>query len=346
MEPLEADRRYVKTLTERYPALQAFLQPLEPFFEFYPRFQTRLYAALSQTDGSLEASLRDLESQGILPGLDPDNFDHLITLWSSRLFEVYLDSIGFSPPPETRLGSWLPAPTEDLSSFRERCEFVDSRYGTLDHWESVLQKSCPEVFLSPFLRESQREGADIACGWGRGTFSLLGRSDFLKLHCCDHSRESLELLEVLAAREDWSDRIETHPCVITELPLADSAVGFMVGFDIFELMPTGPLQKLLDEVIRVCRPDAVLYFKITLNAYRPTLGQVQNFTPRKVKSLFEGRKVDGKSMVLLFHDRRVPEHFTFQITDGVTPPRALSLSSTARSPAKSRAARLSRLRRK
>ena len=156
MEPLEADRRYVKTLTERYPALQAFLQPLEPFFEFYPRFQTRLYAALSQTDGSLEASLRDLESQGILPGLDPDNFDHLITLWSSRLFEVYLDSIGFSPPPETRLGSWLPAPTEDLSSFRERCEFVDSRYGTLDHWESVLQKSCPEVFLSPFFYQESK----------------------------------------------------------------------------------------------------------------------------------------------------------------------------------------------
>ena len=346
MGPSEAERQDVEALRKRYPALQAFLQPLEPFFEFYPRFQTRLYSALSQNDSSLETSLGDLESQGILPGLDPDNFDHLIALWSSRLFEVYLDSIGFAPPSETRLKSWLPVPVEDLSSFRERCEFVDSRYGALDHWESVLQKSCPEVFLLPFLQESHKEGADIACGWGRGTFSVLGQSDSLRLHCCDHSSESLGLLETLAAREGWSDRIETHPCLITELPLADSSVDFMIGFDIFELMPDGPLEKLLDEVIRVCRPDAVIYFKITLNAYRPTLGQVQNFTPRKVQSLFEGREVDGKSMVLRFHDRRVPEHFTFQVTDGVRPPKALSLSSTARSPAKSRAARLSKLRRK
>ena len=333
-------------LSKRFPALQAFLQPLEPFFEFYPRFHKRLYAALSRQDESLEESLGALESQGVLPGLDPENFDQLITLWSSRLFEVYLSSIGFSPPSDRHLSSYLPTPVNDLSGFRERCEFVDSRYGSMDHWESVLQKSCPEFFLFPFLLESQQEGADIACGWGRGTFSLLGRSDSLRLHCCDHSRESLELLETLAAREDWSERIETHACAITALPLTDSSMDFMIGFDIFELLPTATLETLVDEVIRVCRPDAVLYFKITLNAYRPTLGQVQNFTPRKVKSLFEGREVDGKSIVLRFHDRRVPEHFTFQVTDGVTPPRALSLSSTARSPAKSRVARLSRLRRK
>ncbi len=259
---------------------------------------------------------------------------------------MYLSSIGFSPPPETHLSRFLSEPVEDLSTFRERCEFVDSRYGKLDHWESVLQKSCPEFFLFPFLEETQTEGADLACGWGRGTFGVLSQSDGLKLHCCDHSSESLALLKTFADREGWGGRVETHACIITELSLADNSVDFMVGFDIFELMPTGTLESLLDEVLRVCRPKAVLYFKITLNAYRPTLGQVQNFTPRKVRSLFEGRQVDEKSLVLRFHDRRVPEHFTFQVVRGVTPPKALSLSSTARSPAESRAARLSKLRRK
>ena len=341
----ETDRAVVENLSKRYPALESFLQPLEPFFHFHPRFEQRLYGKLSEAGPSLESSLRELEQLGVLPGLDPENFDHLITLWSSRLFEVYLDSIGFAPP-KTRISSHMPEPVQDLEQLRARCESVDSHYGELDHWESVLQKTCPEFYLFPFLSESQTEGADLACGWGRGTLSLLNRSDRLSLHCCDHSTESLTLLQELASAEKWEGQVQTHSCVITQLPLDNRSMDFVVGFDIFELLPTITLERLLDEVLRICRPSAVLYFKITLNAYRPTLGQVQNFTPRKVQSLFEGREVDGKSMVLRFHDRRVPEHFTFQVTGGVTPPKALSLSSTARSPAKSRAARLSKLRRK
>ncbi|MFA7479224.1 MAG: class I SAM-dependent methyltransferase [Vulcanimicrobiota bacterium] len=341
----EAEKAKVEALRGQHLALQAFLDPLEPYFAFFPRFQERLYRQFAEAGESLGRSLVSLQSEGILPGLDPENFEHLIVLWSSELYRVYLEAIGFSPPEDVRLSAHLGPPVKDLSAFRERCQGVEGCYGLIDHWESVLQKSCPELYLLPFLSPGQTEGCDLACGWGRGTHTVLARSPALRVKSYDYSPERLRQLYSLAKAEGWNDRVETQACRITELPLAADSIDFMVAADIFELLPETILLKTLDEILRVCRPGAILYFKVTLNAYQPVLGQVQNFSPRKVKELFEGRMSEGKSMVLCFHDLMAAEHFTFQVRNEATPPRVLSLSSAVHSPARSRGARLRKLRR-
>jgi hypothetical protein len=341
MKLTEEELRKVAMMRKTFPSLEAFLEPMEPYFSFFPRFKSRLYRAVATAE--LDDSLRELQKRSILPRFDPTNFEKVTQLWESELFRVYLDAIGFAPPTHLALSDTLKEPVKDVVGFRQRCEFVEAQYGLMDHWESVLHKTCPELYLLPFLSADQLEGCDLACGWGRGAITVLLRTPDQKLHCCDASTESLEQLQAFAAREGVADRVETHSCFLPNIPLADDCLDFAVGFDIFELLPDNVLEPLLDDILRVCKLEAVLYFKITLNAFQPTLGQVQNLTPRKVRKLFEGRSVNGKSMRLELHHREASEHFTFRV---VTTPKVESPSSAARSPAESRAARLSKLRRR
>lgn len=123
------------------------------------------------------------------------------------------------------------------------------------------------------------------------------------------------MLERLAKNDNIDRRIFTHSVDVNSLPLTDDSVDFILGFDIFELLPDEKLYPLLDEMLRIARVGAVSYLKITLHAYQPTLGQVQQFAPRKVRKLFEGRSCHGKRWELLLNDRRAPEHFTFQVVE-------------------------------
>ena len=340
MKATQEELQRVADLREKYGSLEAFLKPMEPYFSFFPSFKGRLFKALASAP--LEQSLRELEDEGVLPDLDPADFGKILTLWDSQLFRVYLGSIGFAPPPQTLLSQKLYPPVQSIDEFRRRCDQVDALYGVKDHWETVLVKTCPELYLLPFLGEATT-GCDLACGWGRGALTVLTRSENTTVTCCDASRESMERLRSLATLDGVVDRVTTLHCHLPELPLADSSQDFAIGFDIFELLPDDVLHRLLDDILRVCKPQATLYFKITLHAYQPTLGQVQNFTPRRVRTLFEGRSVAGKSLRLKLHHQQAPEHFTFRV---VKTPRDESPSSTAHNPAESRAARLSRLRRK
>jgi ubiquinone/menaquinone biosynthesis C-methylase UbiE len=330
----------VADLRQKYGSLEAFLQPLEPYFSFFPSFKTRLFKALAAAP--INNSLQSLEENGVLPNLDPSDFGKIVKLWDSDLFRVYLGSIGFAPSPETKLADALKPPVKQVEEFSRRCDQVEALYGIKDHWECVLQKTCPELYLLPYLSDDAREGCDLACGWGRGALTVLLRSRAAKIHCCDSSTESLELLQTLAARNGLENQVVPHTCQLPNLPLEENSQDFAIGFDIFELLPDGVLHPFLDEILRVCKPSAVLYFKITLHAFQPTLGQVQNFTLRRVRTLFEGRSVDGKSMRLELHHRQAPEHFMFRV---IATPRDESPSAVRR-PAESRAARLSKLRRK
>lgn len=322
----------------RYPALEAFLAPMEQYFCFFPAFKTRLYRSLAQA--SLEDSLVALQSDGILPGLDPNDFPKITQLWNSKLFQTYLGAIGFAPPEKAVLSEVLGPPIQNTAQFQQHSEQIEARYGLLDHWEGVLHKTCPELFLFPFLSAEQKTGCDLACGWGRGALTVLLRSPELFLHCCDSSQSSLKQLEDLAAKENLTERVRCHQCFLPDIPLADDSLDFAVAFDIFELLPDSVLMPFLDEILRVCRLSAVLYFKITLHAYQPVLGQVQNFSPGKVQSLFEGRRVNGKSMRLEHHDRRAREHFTFRVVTTPVEP------TQAKDKAKSRTARLRGIRRR
>lgn len=294
-------------------SVASFLGSLEDFFQAYPGLRERIERGLEAADGErLRSSIAELEEQGVLPQLDPNSELDSARLWNSFFYRVFLESIGFYPPPDANPRTEVLPATHGWSDLVARAQDLAPQFPSLDYWKYLLKRTYCERFLEPELGPGPLTGCDLACGWGRASFALRHYED-RTLHCCDHSEHNLELLKRLAANAGLSKVVNPHRCEIFELPFEDDQLDFTIALDIFELLPDEVFERVLLELLRCHRVGAPLYCKVTLHAFRPSLGQVQDFTHRGVIQRFTQARHQGKKLKLVRSSARVPEHFTFRV---------------------------------
>ncbi len=193
-----------------------------------------------------------------------------------------------------------------------RAQDLAPQFPSLDYWKYLLKRTYCERFLDPYLGEGPLVGCDLACGWGRGSFALRNYEDRI-VHCCDHSAYNLGLLEKLAANAGLSEVLRPTRCEIFALPFEADTFDFTLAFDIFELLPEHVFGRVLSELLRCNRVGAPIYCKVTLHAFRPSLGQVQDFSHRGVIDRFGKVRHHGKRLKVARSSPRVLEHFTFRV---------------------------------
>ncbi len=303
----------LEILSAERPALGVWLDSLSDFFQSLPGLRQRMVEGFAQADvGRLKSSLEELVEKGALPKVDPRDQSQISALWRSYFFTVFLSSIGFYPPDGANpLDEVLP-PCAAGPALASRVQEVEKLFPGIDFWQWCLKKTFCERFLDPFLPEGPLQGLDLACGWGRATFGLRFYENRL-IHCCDHHRPNLDLLEQLAERAGIRACLKIHHCGLEQLPFEDDSLDFAIAFDIFELLTDETLDRCLTELLRCHRVGAPLYCKVTMRAFRPCLGQVQNFTPPRAALRFRETKAHGKTFKMRHVSSFLPEHLTFQV---------------------------------
>ncbi|MFN8606461.1 MAG: class I SAM-dependent methyltransferase [Vulcanimicrobiota bacterium] len=307
------------------PGLETFCSEL--WGNWVPQFamkkiQSRASALLEEklTPRELAAELAEWKRWQLVPEPDPGNQELVGVLWQSRLFQVFMEAIGFFPPDDVDLRDYMAplyADLDELVALRTDCQIKCSRgavaRGTLVYWQMVLKQQAPHLYLEPFLpKNPELRGCDLACGWGRVCLTL---SDYSRrrIHACDLAESSLISLQKLARRRELPDVIETHRVDILELPFENDFFDFYLAFDIFEHLVNDVLDRCLSEMLRCGKVGAPLYTETPLMCFCPQLTHLQNWTQPELTAAFERLEVDGKGWKLRHYDPRLPDHFTFVI---------------------------------
>lgn len=266
----------------------------------------------------LEAELAEWRRQGLLPEPDPLRDDWVGFLWQSWLFQQLIGVFGFYPEADADFRDAVPPPVKSQLEFARRRVSYASEYdsgriarGEGLYWRSVLHYQAPELYLLPFLpSDSSLRGVDVACGWGRIALALRNY-DRLRVHACDLSQSSLDILTRWSQQVKLQTRVLPTRVSVFELPYAENSIDFLTAFDIFEHLTISSLTALLSELLRVARVGAPLYAEIPLLCFSPELSHLQHWTPQAINDTFREVVAHGKRWEVAHHDRRTPEHFTF-----------------------------------
>lgn len=327
--PLVAWRKTSDMLAQAFadlPGLETFCDEL--WGNFVPTFamkklHSRTSALMQEqlTPEQLAAELAEWKRWKLVPEPDPANQELVGVLWQSRLFQIFMDAIGFFPPDDIDLRPHMAPLYRDLdelvtvrNDLLAKCTRGLLARGTLSYWQVVLKQQAPHLYLEPFLAEGPLQGCDLACGWGRICLTLSEYSE-RRIHACDLAESSLSSLKKLARRRELPDVIETHRVDILQLPFEKDFFDFYLAFDIFEHLVSDVLDRCLSEMLRCGKVGAPLYTETPLMCFCPQLTHLQNWTQPELTEAFERLEVDGKRWKLRYYDERLPDHFTFVIED-------------------------------
>lgn len=293
-----------------HPGLEKYLYVVSVYFDLPLELMRETYLKyLSQFPPPLlEQSVRDWESQGILPDLDITRDEQVGQVWGNVLFPIY--ALGFTPPEGTDLRRHMLPPVRSPDQLPERMQFPlppDRPY-----WLTAMRRTFPELYLLPELKGSR--GLDLACGWGRAALSV--RDEDLEIHGCDLTESGLERLRSLARAMGRAHKIHTTLCSVTDLPYPADHFDFALAFDIFEHLTDPTLDRSLAEVLRVARPGAVLYTEVPPDSYCPPVTHLQRFTLWEIFERFRSFRAHGKTFELARYAEEVPDQFTFRIVPG------------------------------
>lgn len=262
-------------------------------------------------EAALRASCAALEAVGVFPDIDVHRDDQVAAMWQSPMFCALLDALAFTPPPATDLRPHLPRPASTPEEMMARLR--PGRLGEVPYWKVCLARTFPELYLRPDLEAlpGAIEGCELACGWGRGSFSL-GVMPGLTVHCCDISEGSLRALEALASSAGFT-HLRTRQCDITALPYPDETFHFFMAFDLFEHLTDAALDAVLREVLRCARPGALLYTEIPLHAKCPAITHLQDFALEPLVDRFTRLEAHGRTFRLMYYHPVIDDHFTFAV---------------------------------
>jgi hypothetical protein len=303
------------TLDSAHPGLRKYVCAFADYFHIPHDYLLERFGCGIEKLGeaSASAACRAWEELGILPDIDIRQDRQVAGIWESPLIKVLLeDVLGFYPPDHIDVTQYVPPPCKSLEEFAAR-KFPG--FPKASYWELSLFFTLPELYLDPFLpapANSVLTGCDLACGWGRATFSLRNFNR-RQIHCCDLSQESLDRLNLLAQRARLRSHLVLKKCNIFELPYEDESFDFFLAFDIFEHLTEAANAVVMREILRCARHNCILYTEIPLKDYCPAVTHIQDFTFQTARSLFQSCAAHGRGFKIAHYDPRMPNHFAFRI---------------------------------
>lgn len=293
-------------LEQQHPGLELYARAIGAYFGLDDGSMRKAYVRyLSKLDEpALHAHAKHWEELQILPDLAISRDEQVGAIWANPLFPLL--ALDFTPPPDTDLREHILPPVK----------FPEELVGRLvapipivrPYWQAALLRTFPELYLLPELTHEGR-GFDLACGWGRACLSL--RQD-LEVHGCDLTESSLERLQQLA-RNMGRQKVHTVKADVSALPYPDDHFDFGLAFDIFEHLTDPALGAVMAEVLRVSKPQAVLYTEIPVEMYHPPITHLQNFKLGELVDRFKSFRAHGKTFSLARYTEEVPDQFTFRI---------------------------------
>jgi ubiquinone/menaquinone biosynthesis C-methylase UbiE len=302
-----------------YPGLMRYLGDLARYHQMpVQSFVDRLAPGVRRLGrrGLLDECRRFTEL-GIFPDVDVSRDEQVVAIWQSRLMsEILKYALVFYPPPSADMRAHLPRPATAPHDVMRR-PILYNPFGSL--WEKQLALTAQEIYLEPFLRERRAavggrplRGADLACGWGRGTFCLRERDD-LHIECCDLSRFSLRILTRLLRNAGLSSLATPVYADVMQLPYADDTFDFFMVYDILEHLTDDKLERVLSEMLRVGQVGAILCSEIPLHSKCLALTHLQDFELQPVLHTVYAPQVNGKKFRLRLYEPAAMHLFTFVI---------------------------------
>lgn len=279
-------------------------------------------------------ALAEFSQAGIFGEEELSNDAQVKAFWTSPLMRLYRAAIGYAPSADDDLPAAVPTPVSSVVELLERqAAFRDTPLTTvragreLNYWSEVLQVAAPELYLWPFLRQGERHGLDLGCGWGRGALGLRNY-EALRMTCVDINKEELELLGRLAVKAGLADKVQAQYADITELPFAANSFDFALTYVVLDLLSDQALKAALREVLRCLKPDSPFYVDIPTDRFCGSM-MLQKQSRRGFIELLHGLEAHGKIFQLAFHDPRIPMQYTFAVLESD----ALMLPDNGRRPA-------------
>lgn len=306
----------VQGLATAYPGFETLLKALSGYFPV-PRavLDQNLEEALGEKPYQHWCTCcLDLVDAGVFPDLAVTTDEQVARMWTNDLFTTILErGASFKPPPTINLAEHLWPPLEHDGQVEGRVRTLLAREATV-YWKRAFGLVFPELFLEPFLRPAKRilVGLDLACGWGRATFNLR-RWDRYRVHAVDLSESGLAELAHQRNLLGLEDKIETTLADIQKLAFPDSSIDFVLAFDIFEHLTDPLLDRVLMEILRVCRFGAVLYCEVPMNDYFPPITHLQSFTPSSFEARLKSLESASKTFEPAHHNIHFPSQRSFMV---------------------------------
>ena len=321
-------------LLEEFPELELFLGWMAAFFRL-PQDLVRQRFAQGLEDLDPETARRSCEHWrqiGVFPKMQVRHDHQVAALWQSPLWQILLDHvIQFAPPANTDIRPHLPEPCQTVEDFLQRTlPPMDQGY-----WRHSLHLPLHELYLIPFLDTQPGkilQGCDLACGWGRGTLSLLNHPNLnqnVQIYGCDLSNQNLKRYRHLIQTSGLTQPHSLHTAVPVRtpchrLPFPDNTFDFLILFDILEHLTLETLKQTLQECLRTLRPGAILYTEVPLDDYCPPATHLQRFEIEELFEYFKETRVAGqpeKKLQQLLFDQRIACMSSWQVTHISTQPR-------------------------